>query len=288
MTLTPSFLRFWRTRFSGHWADEIIIAIRFLEAFFLSFIFGLRVGHVRTFVPYSLKPVPETKETRLAPLHFTAEEISLCETSQFSNIEDPILLRGKMESSSSQTRHPKKSKKEKKSKKKKSKKERRSRDRSFEKSCTTAQQLEPVDFNREHSHREAVDLLRKTVDKLLSEDPLLSDLPSGITLEEVHSQIALEHGQAFCITVDRKDNTSFQVIVHQEATVLDLKKAIQRAAALQLDRQKRSIALSWKYIWRTYWLFFNGQKLKEDRLTVRSYGIANHDHVTFIKKLTEK
>ena len=44
-------------------------------------------------------------------------------------------------------------------------------------------------------------------------DPLLCDLPSEITLEEINSQIALEYGQAMVVNVRRADNVVLRKIL---------------------------------------------------------------------------
>ncbi|KAK2148795.1 hypothetical protein LSH36_482g01014, partial [Paralvinella palmiformis] len=42
------------------------------------------------------------------------------------------------------------------------------------------------------------------------------------------------------------------------------------------------------YIWKTYWLYFQGQKLMDDHRKIKEYGIGNKDEVTFIKRLRQK
>ncbi|KAF3855522.1 hypothetical protein F7725_016245 [Dissostichus mawsoni] len=48
-----------------------------------------------------------------------------------------------------------------------------------------------------------------------------------VNLEEVNSQIALEYGQAMTVRVLKADGEIMPIVV-QNATVLDLKKAIRR------------------------------------------------------------
>lgn len=48
-------------------------------------------------------------------------------------------------------------------------------------------------------------------------DPYLCDLHTSVTLEEVNSYIALEHGQAMTVNVRRADN----VILRKNQSVLD-------------------------------------------------------------------
>uniref|UniRef100_A0A2K5PFU0 SNRNP25 ubiquitin-like domain-containing protein n=1 Tax=Cebus imitator TaxID=2715852 RepID=A0A2K5PFU0_CEBIM len=72
------------------------------------------------------------------------------------------------------------------------------------------------------------------------------------------------------------------------ATVLDLKKAIQRYMQLKQEREGGIQHISWSYVWRTYHLTSAGEKLTEDRKKLRDYGIRNRDEVSFIKKLRQK
>ena len=140
----------------------------------------------------------------------------------------------------------------------------------------------------DYSHKEAIDIFKKNLDSLLASDPLLNDLPSAVTLEEVNSLIGLEHGQAMSVVVNRQDGSSFPVIVHQDATVADLKKAVERATALRLSRQRHRVKISWKHVWKTYWLSAHGRKLKLDNAPLKQWSIRNNDRVAFVKRLREK
>uniref|UniRef100_A0A670JLD0 SNRNP25 ubiquitin-like domain-containing protein n=1 Tax=Podarcis muralis TaxID=64176 RepID=A0A670JLD0_PODMU len=92
-------------------------------------------------------------------------------------------------------------------------------------------------------------------------DPLLCDLPAQVTPEEIGSQVALEYGQAMTVRVP--------VVVVQNASVLDLKKAIQRFVQLKQERAGGIQHISWKYVWRTYCLTFGAEKLTDDRKKLR-------------------
>lgn len=54
------------------------------------------------------------------------------------------------------------------------------------------------------SHSEAMSLFRMNLAEIMG-DPLLVGLPSEPTLEEVNSQIALEHGRAIVVNVLQQD-----------------------------------------------------------------------------------
>ncbi|XP_014304680.1 U11/U12 small nuclear ribonucleoprotein 25 kDa protein [Myotis lucifugus] len=136
-------------------------------------------------------------------------------------------------------------------------------------------------------HSEAVDVFQEGL-AMVVQDPLLCDLPIQVTLEEVNSQIALEYGQAMTVRVCKMDGEVMPVVVVQNATVLDLKKAIQRYVQLRQEREGGIQHISWSYVWRTYHLTSAGEKLTDDRKKLRDYGIRNRDEVSFIKKLRQK
>lgn len=138
------------------------------------------------------------------------------------------------------------------------------------------------------SHQAAVDILEATLSELIQNDPLLSNLPAQVTLEEVNSQIALEYGQAMTVYVNKANGDKMPIVIEQKATVLDLKKAIERYVMLKQMREDGTRNVSWRYTWRTYWLYFDGLKLSEDNKELRDYGIRNRAELIFLKKLKEK
>ncbi|XP_056310201.1 U11/U12 small nuclear ribonucleoprotein 25 kDa protein [Danio aesculapii] len=136
-------------------------------------------------------------------------------------------------------------------------------------------------------HSEFLDIFEEGL-ALMVQDPLLCDLPIQVTLEEVNSQVALEYGQAMTVRVCKADGEVMPIVIVQSATVLDLKKAIRRYMELKQQREGGVKHVSWKYVWRTFHLVFNGDKLEDDRRKLKDYGIRNRDEVTFLKKLRKK
>lgn len=125
------------------------------------------------------------------------------------------------------------------------------------------------------------------LDEMLG-DPLLVDVNPDTTIEEVDALTGLEYGQAMSLTICRADGDSYSVIVNLNATVLDLKNTIQRYVTLQMQRGDDSRKVNWKYVWKSYWLSFNRQKLQDDKKVLKEYGINNHDEIIFIKSLRAK
>uniref|UniRef100_A0A671QZR5 U11/U12 small nuclear ribonucleoprotein 25 kDa protein-like n=2 Tax=Sinocyclocheilus anshuiensis TaxID=1608454 RepID=A0A671QZR5_9TELE len=136
-------------------------------------------------------------------------------------------------------------------------------------------------------HSEFLDIFEEGL-ALMVQDPLLCDLPIQVTLEEVNSQVALEYGQAMTVRVCKADGEVMPIVVVQSATVLDLKKAICRYMELKQQREGGVKHISWKYVWRTFHLVFNGEQVEDDKRKLKDYGIRNRDEVTFLKKLRRK
>eukprot|EP00058_Branchiostoma_floridae_P016604 XP_002602092.1 hypothetical protein BRAFLDRAFT_61248 [Branchiostoma floridae] len=132
-----------------------------------------------------------------------------------------------------------------------------------------------------------MDIVREGVAELVK-DPLLSDLPAGVTLDEVKSQIALEYGQAMKVIVRKECGGIMPIVVPQDATVVDLKHAISRYVTLKQTREGGTTKISWRYVWRTYWLTFDGEKLSQNNKKLKDYGIRNRAELRFIKRLRSK
>lgn len=138
------------------------------------------------------------------------------------------------------------------------------------------------------SHKAVMDKFKDGLAELIVGDPLLSDLPSQVTADEVNAQLALHYGQAMTINVIRYDDTIMPIVVEQKASVVDLRNAIKSFMTLKLSREGERRKISWRCIWRTYWLVFDGQRLVKDHKLLREYGITNNAEIKFVKKLREK
>nr|XP_018909107.1 PREDICTED: U11/U12 small nuclear ribonucleoprotein 25 kDa protein-like [Bemisia tabaci] len=149
---------------------------------------------------------------------------------------------------------------------------------------------EPSDLDVENlTHEELLEITRRTVNDIVAADRFLKVLPQDVTLDEVNSAIAVHYGQSITILVERNDDVTLSVTVPQrDSTVLDLKKRIKTTMMLYLRRHKIDTKVSWRYIWRTYSLSFNGVKLNDDRAQLHKLGIVHHSTVKFVKKLRVK
>ncbi|XP_064597214.1 U11/U12 small nuclear ribonucleoprotein 25 kDa protein-like [Liolophura sinensis] len=138
------------------------------------------------------------------------------------------------------------------------------------------------------SHKELMDKVKGELAQLMKDDTLLNDLPGEVTLEEVKSQIALEYGQAMTVFVRRDDDQTMPVVVTQNATVQELKRLIRTFVNLKLSREGGKRCISWRYIWKRYWLYFDGEKLSDDNKLLKDYGIHNKCEVSFRKRLSKR
>ncbi|XP_062264019.1 U11/U12 small nuclear ribonucleoprotein 25 kDa protein [Platichthys flesus] len=151
----------------------------------------------------------------------------------------------------------------------------------------SSQDAEEEEDEESLPHPEILDIFEEGLAQLV-QDPLLCDLPIQVTLEEINSQIALEYGQAMTVRVLKADGEVMPIVVVQNATVLDLKKAIRRFMELKQQREGGVKHISWRYVWRTFHLVFQGEKLDDDKMRLKDYGVRNRDEVTFMKRLRKK
>lgn len=63
------------------------------------------------------------------------------------------------------------------------------------------------------THEELLKVTKSTLNELLKNDSILSDLPPDVTLEEVEAQMAVLHGQSITVVIKRGDNDDVPVIV---------------------------------------------------------------------------
>ncbi|KAG0426373.1 hypothetical protein HPB47_026503 [Ixodes persulcatus] len=213
---------------------------------------------------------------------------------------------------------------------------------------------------KELSFHDAMAIADAKIHALISNDPLLSNLHPEVTVEELRSYLALEHGQAMSLRVLRADWRSLHgggraeghgprpqesaaearhpshaaqplvgwrdlpqsphkqtpeslygrsrrgtvtsreralgrrqlrnVAVH--ATMPQMNYGCGRTAFMLLHSQfaRKGVkrVVSWRYIWRTYWLSFEGQPLNQDRTLLRDAGIRNNSELCFIKRRRER
>lgn len=63
------------------------------------------------------------------------------------------------------------------------------------------------------SHEDLLEITQSSIRRLITSDPLLSDLPPDVTFEEVVAQIAVAQGQSITVIVDRYSESPLNVVV---------------------------------------------------------------------------
>ncbi|XP_053978465.1 U11/U12 small nuclear ribonucleoprotein 25 kDa protein-like [Hylaeus anthracinus] len=146
-----------------------------------------------------------------------------------------------------------------------------------------------INKNAEFDHEELVKLTKEAIDNIIESDPLLSGLPTDVTIEEIKAQIAVAQGQAITVYLNRGELPKIGVVVPpHNTTVLDLKKAIKRHTNLSLKREKIKKKISWKHVWKKYYLCFDNVKLVDDNENIKTYGITNKAELHYMKRHREK
>ncbi|GBG89865.1 hypothetical protein CBR_g49713 [Chara braunii] len=124
--------------------------------------------------------------------------------------------------------------------------------------------------------------------KSLLEDPLLQDVSKKPSLKEVETLIAMELGNAMRLTINRLDGTSFEVMVLDNATVGDLKMAIEKAFRDNKTLSSRQCRISWRYLWGHFCLSADGQRLLDDKAPLHRFGITNMAVLQFAHHISGK
>ncbi|CAG9784116.1 unnamed protein product [Diatraea saccharalis] len=138
------------------------------------------------------------------------------------------------------------------------------------------------------SHDDLIQISHSAINDLINSDTLLSDLPGDIILEEINSQIAVEYGQSITVIISRDHEPALKVIVPQSAKVIDLKKAVARHFEIYQKRIGNKVKISWRYIWKTYDLSYDGLILDNDCSPIEHYGVVNKVTLHFKKKRKKK
>lgn len=63
------------------------------------------------------------------------------------------------------------------------------------------------------SHEKLKDLTSQILNEVLDQDSVLGDLPNNVTLDEVALQIAVHHGQAITVYLERFDGIVVPIVV---------------------------------------------------------------------------
>lgn len=143
---------------------------------------------------------------------------------------------------------------------------------------------------------------------LVESDVILADLDiENLSAEDLENLVALHHGQGMHLKIARGDDTYLPVVIRRDATLLQLRKQIRIETVkemktnnkMELERKKRTVKksrtfrssperISWKSLWRTYGLRFDGEILMDLEKRLSDVGVQNGSTLTFVKLKTCK
>ncbi|GJZ95298.1 ribonuclease H-like domain-containing protein [Tanacetum coccineum] len=86
------------------------------------------------------------------------------------------------------------------------------------------------------------------------------------------------------LSVLKLDGSSFCVEVSMNATVADVKSALEDYFTLS-PKDDRYI-VSWSHVWGHFCLCYEGQKLLDDKICIRRLGIKDGDQIRFVRHVT--
>lgn len=176
------------------------------------------------------------------------------------------------------------------------------------------------------NHRNLQKRTNEKLKEILSNSSLLRDIDYDVTPDELESQIAVATGDSIKVYVKRDPYPKLRIIVPANgSTVATLKKAIKWQYTIQQRRdhnrliednsseristshrshrkttketknssksstkQEPITKISWKYVWRTFYLEHNGECLKDDRKKLVEVDIRNKTVLNFVKKSKER
>lgn len=152
-------------------------------------------------------------------------------------------------------------------------------------------------------HRNLRNSTKERLQSILNATPLLCDFNGDVTYDDIAAEISIVKGDAIKIYVTREPYQRLKLIVSRTNTIIELKSAIKRSFNALQNRlklknakdkssSKRSnkhnepiVNISWKYIWRTYYLRHNGAALINNEKTLAEYDIRNKAILDFVKKI---
>jgi hypothetical protein len=127
------------------------------------------------------------------------------------------------------------------------------------------------------SHEEFLKNIYSRLSKIISSDPLLSDInchPSKISFSKLNP---LKQEKFIFISIRRFDNSLINVSVPEEARVFQLKKSIKE----NFSNKK----INWKYIWKKYTLATSDhQQLINNNQKIKHYGVFNNSELFFVRR----
>ncbi|KAJ5068396.1 u11/u12 small nuclear ribonucleoprotein 25 kda protein [Anaeramoeba ignava] len=102
----------------------------------------------------------------------------------------------------------------------------------------------------------------------LLKDPIFKDIPQNINIEIIDALIEIEKGFGWILFIEQFMGKTFEIPVIQTQNLKQFKKSFQ--IIFENSQTNKKIKISWKYIWKHYFLVF--------KLDDKKYRLSNEDN----------
>nr|XP_043618509.1 uncharacterized protein LOC122590243 [Erigeron canadensis] len=92
------------------------------------------------------------------------------------------------------------------------------------------------------------------------------------------------HKQRLNLSILKLDGSSFGIQVSMNASVADLKLALEDFFTLLPNNN--TCIVSWSHVWGHFCLCYQGQKLLDDKANIRRLGIKDGDQIKFVRHVS--
>lgn len=143
------------------------------------------------------------------------------------------------------------------------------------------------------SHEQFRAIFASELKSLVQSDAVLSDLDIDLlSVEDLDNLIALHHGEGMHLKILRGDDTYLRCVVRRDATLSKLRKHIKMETLKELKMTKgvkkgtfrqSPERISWKHVWKTYGLKFEGNILNDRNVKLIDVGVRNGSTLIFVK-----
>lgn len=138
--------------------------------------------------------------------------------------------------------------------------------------------------NEQLSHEFFIKNIKLKLNEIIKEETLLSNINPELNEEELKNILSLEHGESMTVFIRRDDNELLNLIVKQNATVENLKTAIEsfyKSKRAQIQFPGMTEIINWKHVWKNYSLKFADTKLSDRKRSLRDYGVQHRSELRF-------
>ncbi|XP_068649297.1 uncharacterized protein [Aristolochia californica] len=116
-----------------------------------------------------------------------------------------------------------------------------------------------------------------------SPSPPLSPISNDCLPRRSFTYRRLTHDILLKLTILKLDGSSFDVRVLKTASVLELKQAVEEVFSRYPNEDDK---ISWSLVWGHFCLCYKSNKLVNDKVLLRTFGVQDGDELYFVKHLS--